>query len=526
MAKKFVNSLYEPVVQTKYGKLRGFVLDGIFTFHGIQYAAAERFQSPKPVEPWEGIKEATNYGYICPTLTNPAPSSELFIPHRFWPANEHCQYLNIWSAGLGEERKRPVMVWLHGGGYSDGSSIEQVAYEGDKLAEYGDVVVVTINHRLNILGFLDMSSFSEKYANSVNAGMADIVAALEWIKENIAAFGGDPDNVTVFGQSGGGGKVKSLMSIPEASGLYHRAIMMSGGCRVSKATSASHRALVEKMLQILNISIENVEELEVVPYEILNRAYQLAAEDEDSSSMRWEPVANDWYLGDPYLVGFTDYAKTVPTLVGTVLAEFTAMSRPEEYSLDENKQMEIVRNDFGETADELSKIFKSVYPDKPIINMSKMYTTTRTDAVHFADVKNKVSTAPTYLYNFALNFDIMGGVPAWHCSDIPFVFHNSERVACCNIEGITERLESQMAGAWVNFAYTGNPNHAGLPKWKPYGEDKSTMIFDRNSRCESDPDSSLIHKMNQVKTPLTIEDILKQNSKSHKNKKQEKNWMY
>lgn len=204
MVKKFLNSLNEPIVETKAGKLRGFCLDGIYTFHGIKYADAKRFQAPVPVKSWEGIKNATNYGYISPTSGSPAPSSEIFIPHRFWPADEDCQYLNVWTPGINDGRKRPVMFWMHGGGYSDGSSIEQVAYEGDQLAEYGDVVVVSINHRLNILGYLDMSSFGEKYANSVNAGIADIVVALEWVRDNITSFGGDPDNITIFGQSGGG----------------------------------------------------------------------------------------------------------------------------------------------------------------------------------------------------------------------------------------------------------------------------------------------------------------------------------
>ncbi|MBR3060718.1 MAG: carboxylesterase family protein [Oscillospiraceae bacterium] len=189
----------DTVAKTADGLLRGFFLDGLYIFQGVKYADAGRFQAPAPVKPWEGIREATNYGYICPVANEPMPTGELLIPHRFWPSNEHCQYLNIWTPSLERGAKKPVIVWLHGGGYSSGSSIEQVAYEGDALAEYADAVVVTLNHRLNILGFLDMSSFGEKYRNSVNAGMADIVEALRWVKRNIAAFGGDPENVTLIG---------------------------------------------------------------------------------------------------------------------------------------------------------------------------------------------------------------------------------------------------------------------------------------------------------------------------------------
>ncbi|MBR3544476.1 MAG: carboxylesterase family protein, partial [Oscillospiraceae bacterium] len=227
MARRFYSGA-DTTVMTAEGLLKGFFLDDVYTFHGIKYADAERFQMPTAPQPWEGVKDATNYGYICPVSGEPMPTGEILIPHRFWPANEHCQYLNIWSPTLDGGAKKPVMVWLHGGGFANGSSIEQVAYEGDALAKWGDVVVVTLNHRLNILGYLDMSSFGEKYRNSVNAGMADIVEALRWIRRNIAAFGGDPTNVTLFGQSGGGGKISALLQIPEAAGLFHKAVLMSG----------------------------------------------------------------------------------------------------------------------------------------------------------------------------------------------------------------------------------------------------------------------------------------------------------
>lgn len=523
MAKKFLSTLESPVVETEFGKLRGFCLDGIYVFRGIQYADAERFQQPHPVEPWEGIKNATNYGYICPVAASPAPSSELFIPHRFWPANEHCQNLNIWTPGINDGRKRPVMVWFHGGGYSNGSSIEQVAYEGDKLAEYGDVVVVTVNHRINILGFLDMSSFGEKYNNSVNAGMADIVESLRWVHNNIAAFGGDPENVTIFGQSGGGGKVKTLMNTPAAAGLFHKAIMMSGGCGPSTHTNADHRELIEKMLDVLGLTVDEVSELETVPYDVLVRAYQSVS---DGNNMKWGPVANDWYLGDPFAIGFSDYAKTIPTIAGTVIAEFTAKSKVEEYSLPKKEREEIVRAKYGEASDTLVEKFHEVYPDKDVLVLSRMDTSTRPGAVKFCELKEAASSAPTYNYQFALVFDVMGGVPAWHCSDIPFVFHNTERVGNCNIEGVTERLEDQMAGAWVAFAYTGNPNHKGLPKWKEFSDEENTMVFDRESCCRPNFDRELIDAINKVMPPLSVDQILKQNASKDASDKPQLDWMY
>ena len=176
----------DPVVETKAGKLRGFQLDGTYAFHGVKYADAKRFHQPTPVEPWEGIKNALAYGYVCPMLQQDQPSNELMVPHRYWPLDENCQYLNIWTQHLDPNAKKPVLVWLHGGGFAAGSSIEHIAYEGENMSKYGDVVVISLNHRLNILGYLDLSPFGEEYKNSGNAGNADMVAALQWIHENLS----------------------------------------------------------------------------------------------------------------------------------------------------------------------------------------------------------------------------------------------------------------------------------------------------------------------------------------------------
>ena len=173
MAEYFVCKKNEPVVQTRQGKIRGYRLNTTFTFHGIPYAQAKRFQSPEPATPWEGVRDALAFGYVCPLLHQDAPGNELLVRHRYWPQDENCQNLNIWTQSLDPKAKKPVMVWLHGGGFSSGSAIEHVAYEGDHLSEYGDVVTVSVNHRLNILGYLDLSPFGEKYKNSANAGNED-----------------------------------------------------------------------------------------------------------------------------------------------------------------------------------------------------------------------------------------------------------------------------------------------------------------------------------------------------------------
>ena len=227
MEKKFIYDEQTAVVETGKGKVRGYFYDDMYIFKGIPYAKARRFHAPEPVEPWEGVFQAVSYGCVCPLLDLPKPGGELMVPHRFWVMDEDCLNLNIWSPGLDGE-KRPVMVWLHGGGFFAGSSIEQIAYEGENMCKLGQVVVVSVNHRLNILGYCDLSPFGEEYANSGNAGTDDLVAALKWIHDNIESFGGDPENVIIFGQSGGGAKVTTLLQTPAADGLYAKGINMSG----------------------------------------------------------------------------------------------------------------------------------------------------------------------------------------------------------------------------------------------------------------------------------------------------------
>ena len=227
MGKKFIYNDKTAIVETDKGRIRGYFYDGMFIFKGVPYAKARRFHAPEPVDAWEGVKETTSFGYVCPLMDMDRPNGELLVPHRYWVMNEDCQNLNIWTPGL-DGKKRPVMVWLHGGGFFAGSAIEHIAYEGENMCKEGQVVVVSVNHRLNVLGYCDLSDFGEEYANSGNAGTDDLVAALKWIHDNIERFGGDPENVIIFGQSGGGAKVTTLLQTPAADGLFAKGIVMSG----------------------------------------------------------------------------------------------------------------------------------------------------------------------------------------------------------------------------------------------------------------------------------------------------------
>jgi para-nitrobenzyl esterase len=265
-------NLHPPVVQVKGGKLRGLKDGKIFTFLGIPYAQAERFEMPKAVPSWEGIKGAQVWGPVCPIpQATSVGSDDVVFPHRFWVENENCQVLNVWTQSLSAKAQKPVMVWMHGGGFTNGSAMESYAYDGKTLSEFGDVVVVSVNHRLNIIGTLDLSAYGPEYAHSRYTGMADVVAALEWVHDNIEAFGGDPGNVTIFGQSGGGGKVTRLMHMPAAHGLFHKVISESGGSlnyrHTDPAQSIEHQqAIAAATLKNLSLDSSRMDELKKVPY--------------------------------------------------------------------------------------------------------------------------------------------------------------------------------------------------------------------------------------------------------------------
>jgi Carboxylesterase type B len=497
MAKKFICGSTEPIIETKAGKIRGFILDSTYTFHGIKYADAKRFQMPTEVETWEGVKDATSYGYVCPLMFQDVPQGELMVPHRYWPQDENCQYLNIWTQSINKDAKKPVMVWLHGGGFFAGSSIEQVAYDGDNMSNFGDVVVVSLNHRLNILGYLDLSPFGEKYENSANAGNADLVAALKWIHDNIANFGGDPENVTLFGQSGGGMKVWTLMQTPSADGLFHKGVIESGVLSgFVKAPEDDGTRIVNAMLKELGYMEGDAEKLETVSYQVLAEAYKKVspALAKEGAYIGCNPIPNDFYPGDPCSVGFTEHAKTIPVLIGSVMAEFAfGPGVPHKYELTENEMKAMIAAKYGSASEELTELFKNAYPDKNLTDLLMLDSLFRSPTKDFIKKKSVHREAPTFSYVFAYEFPYDDGKPAWHCSEIPFVFHNTEKVPICNIPGISDKLEDQVFASWINFARYGNPGHPGLPKW-PECEpgDEAVMIFDKTCELKHNFDNELI----------------------------------
>ena len=510
MGNYFVCSKTDPIVETKAGKIRGFRINTTYTFHGIHYAEADRFQMPQPIKPWTGIKDALSYGYVCPLLKQDEPSMEVLVPHRYWPQNEHCQNLNIWTQSLDPDAKKPVMVWLHGGGFSAGSSIEHVAYEGDHLSEFGDVVVVSVNHRLNILGYLDLSPFSEKYKNSANAGNADMVAALEWIHDNIANFGGDPENVTIFGQSGGGMKVATLMNTPAADGLFQKGIIESGvyeACIYQKE-DGDGTEIVKALLEELKLDASEIEKLETIPYYELANAYNNVEKKVAAKGcyIGQGPLENDWFLGNPIKCGFTDHAKTIPVIVGSNIGEFDfGPVVPGKHDMNREELITFLTRKYADATPELISLFEKAYPDKSIADLWSVDTFFRPATIEFIRQKSEFSEAPTYSYQFTYEFPIDGGKAAWHCAEIPFVFHNIDRVAVCNVPGETDRLQERMTTAWINFARYGSPETPSLPKWPASTPgDEATMIFDKTCEVRHNFDHKLVKKLSKTEfNPMT-----------------------
>ena len=473
MRHTFERSAETALVSAARGKIRGYRFDGLSIFKGIPYATAARFHAPEAVEPWEGVLDAGSYGYVCPLMTNDPPRGELYVPHRFWPMDENCQNLNVWTPAADGE-KRPVLVWLHGGGYSAGSAIEQTAYDGANMSRLGNAVVVSVNHRLNVLGYFDLSDFGEEYANSGNAGGDDIIAALAWVRENIAFFGGDPENVTVFGQSGGGAKVTTLLQSPAADGLYAKGIIMSGVIGpVLADAEGSGKELAEAVMK--ELGVRGAKELEKADYAALARAYLKV-----SPALRKEgkyaggcPQPNAFYYGEPVRHGFRPETAGVPLMIGSVFGEFTSFAPLpwNRESMTEEEQIRLIRKAVGEeAARELIPLFRAAYPERKVIDLLRLDFVFRAPEIRYIAERSRLNRK-TWSYLFSMDQPIDGGNTPWHCCDIPYVFHNIDLVEYPHgpeaEEGLAERIQEEAFGAVMAFAASGDPACGAVPDWPP-----------------------------------------------------------
>ena len=493
-----------PIADTTEGRVRGFEQGRVLCFRGIRYAVAKRFHAPRRAPRHADVFDATSYGYVCPLLAKDHPQGELYVPHRFWPQDEDCLNLNIWTPGL-DGGKRPVLVWLHGGGFSFGSAIEQIVIDGRNMALLGDAVVVSVNHRLNILGYFDLSDFGKEYENSGNAGTADLIFALRWIRDNIASFGGDPENVTLFGQSGGGGKITALLQSPAADGLYAKGFNMSGVLDRLTDAVGSGREIARAMMRKLKIS--SVKEMEKVPYADLAAAYNSLAPRfrKAGKYVGCAPHPNRHYLGDPLVHGFRKETARVPLLVGTVYGEFTAFAPGpwDKHAMTEKEQRAVVLQ-YLDARDEkkLEKLFRQAYPERPLMDLLRLDLLFRLPTVRYLAARSALNEN-TYAYLFNMDQPLYGGLCPWHCSDIPYVFHNADMIEYPGGVPGAEKLQEQIFRSVMAFARTGSPATDLLPAWPNCTpEEEHTMVLDASPRCLVNYDHALLAEAEKVLQPV------------------------
>jgi para-nitrobenzyl esterase len=485
-------NLDPPVVQVQGGKLRGFRDGKTTVFLGIPYAEAERFELPKPVTLWEGVKSAQVWGPVCPIVNMTAPGiDELVFPHRYWPENEHCQVLNVWTQDLSGSARKPVMVWMHGGGFTNGSSMEAYAYDGKNLSEYGDVVVVSMNHRLNIIGTLDLSAYGPEYAQSRYTGTADLVAALEWVHDNIENFGGDPGNVMLFGQSGGGSKAARMMHTPSAKGLFHKVVCESGGGEVMAGEDVARnikngQMIAAETLKNLNLSGDQIDKLKAVPYPDLiaagDAALRTVAKEIGAQRLMWNVYPDDQYITRD----FCDWSSSIPLMFGNVFSEFMGnlVSGDDKNAWTPQETEQHLTARYGDKKDAVAAAFKEAFPDKKIQDV--LFFAVPNNAALAA--KREAGKASVYNYLFTYEYPVNGGITAFHTSELAFVFHNLHEPQVRVATGDTPAgyaLQDKVSGAWINFARSGDPSQPGL-SWKPYAKgDEQTMVFDTASGCRN-----------------------------------------
>jgi para-nitrobenzyl esterase len=491
-----------PTVETAAGKIRGAQQDGVHIFKGVRYGAptsgAGRFMPPAKPKAWSGVRDVVEFGPRAPQLDSQfrgvvPPEVEVMDPGG--PMSEDCLCLNIWTSGLGSGHKRPVMVWLHGGGYTTGSGAF-ICYDGKELARKHDVVAITINHRLGVFGFTYLADIGrEQYARASNAGVLDIVAALEWVRDNIAAFGGDPGNVTIFGQSGGGGKVSTLMAMPPAHGLFHRAIVESGA-QVKGLPRAAATKSAEAFMAKLGLQSNQVGKLQGLP---MDQLLQVMGEMSGngmpgSGTLALAPVVDGTTLPvDPFDPVAPALSKDIPLLIGSVETEVTFFPHQILDPIDAAELHARVKQVLHRADDaQVDRLIAVYRKGRPKASNTDLYLIIASDATFRqgvlieADRKAAQGGAPVYQYYFTWRSPVRDGkLRTFHTLEIPFVFDNVDAAKSMTGSGKDRyALAAKMSGAWTAFARAGNPNHSGLPNWPPFDETRrAIMIF--NDQCEA-----------------------------------------
>ena len=481
-----------PVIETTGGKVRGVVNRGVFTYRGLPYGAStagkNRFLPARKPDPWTGVRDAFQNGRSSPQIA-PAPSAIGWGLRGSAAQGEDCLVLNVFTPAVNDGGRRPVMMWIHGGGYTYGSG-SSLGYDGANLSRAGDVVVVCINHRLNIVGHLYLGEAGQAYAESGNVGLLDIVAALQWVRDNISRFGGNPGNVTIFGQSGGGGKVSTLLAMPAAKGLFHKAIIESGSTLKQMTRNDAERT-TDRVLKTLGLARGSITELQNVPLPKL-----LAAMGDGVSAggggVRFGPVVDGHALPrDPFDPAAPDVSADVPLIIGTTETEGSYFAPPELLSLDEAVARARLRERLRDEGDRIFTLFKQ---RRAAATPSEIYFTISafpSNAHIQAERKAAQRRAPAFLYQIRWRTPVQGGLRlSPHCIEIPFAMQNHWQLP--EMVGTGPELQplaDKVNGAWIAFARNGNPTHAGIPKWSAYdAAARSVMHINNEWQVVGDPD--------------------------------------
>ena len=488
-----------PIATTTSGKVRGFIDSGVNIFKGIPYGentARNRFQPPARPQPWPGVHDTITFGPQAPQPIHSRNGRFAFSPlDEENPLNsEDCLHLNVWTSALRDGRKRPVLVYIHGGAYSSSSSNAPV-YDGVNLVKRGDVVVVTLNHRLNLFGYLYLADIGgNDFADSGNAGQLDLVLALQWVRDNITEFGGDPTRVLIFGQSGGGAKCATLMSMPAAYGLFQRVVTMSG--QQLTATVPEHATetaqAVLAALVLTQANIDDIRDPQKVPMEKLVAAIR--------AGRYFGPVHDGRSLpSDPFSPAAPAISASLPMILGNTHDETRLLigsSNPALFSL--------TWEELPARLEQYRQFLDTLRTEDIIADYRKWYPAYSASDVFFAvttafrswhgmvieSERRAAQNGPTWVYNFAWKSPVDGG--KWgspHTMDIPFMFDNVEIAAPMTGGGPEARqLAAEMSGTLIAFARSGNPNNTAIPNWPRYTlETRPTMIWDIPSRIENDP---------------------------------------
>lgn len=496
------------VVETSCGKIRGLVQDEVYNFRGIPYAAspigAGRFKPPGPRQPWTGIRDTLSFGARSLQYENAFPVHPEVRPllTGYMPEtmSEDCLFLNIWTLTLQPGQKAPVMVWLHGGAFTSGCGAQPWT-NGASLSRQG-VVVVTLNHRLGALGYLHLADIAgPEFIGSSMAGMLDIIAALRWVKENISAFGGDPSNVTIFGQSGGGAKVSVLMAMPDAVGLFHKAIIQSGPA-VQMASSDDGSATALEVLKELGLDPSRAYKLQVLPAETLLQAQISLLRKASLASFAerrrrgFNPVLGQRELPagpfEPQAPAISDH---VPLMIGSTKDEMTIFYAMEPWfdRLNDQSLRDRVRLLAGERADAIIATYRRARPEQPASDLLIAISGDqgiRVPSLLIADRKVMRAAAPTFVYSFDAETPVLRGrLKSPHTLEVPYVFDQLRQAPIAgNASKASLALARTMSETWVAFARTGTPNNPTIPNWPAYAvECRPTMIFDHSCRIENDP---------------------------------------